>query len=297
MSVNRYNSTTGELELISGGTLYADAPIGSIISYGGTTAPDGWMICNGDQVSKTTYSELYAVIGDSFKGAKADPASGNFYLPDLREVTLKGVGTNYAYAINDHGTINNVGGFMEDRVQDHSHLTYLNGDLNYPFGTKSGGDTNVNYADIDRDNGTGWKVHASTISTGRHGATTEVKAVGVNYIIKAKMSAVPADFMSKVDEAVEEAVEEARQLDAPVPAVTTNDFTATADGFVCFRTTPSPGGSSGKITIDVYRNGVKITNFFFVYLAGSGSSETYPCNKGDNFKISTSIECVMLPYK
>ena len=49
------------------------------------------------------------------------------------------------------------------------------------------------------------KTNIST-NSGRSGATTEVKAVGVNYIIKAKMVAMPSDFMSKVDEAVEDAL-------------------------------------------------------------------------------------------
>ena len=194
MSFNKVNSD-GSITRVAGGTLYADAPVGAIMPYGGATAPDGFLLCQGQEVSKTTYSELYAVIGDSFKGAKADPTSGNFYLPDLREVTLKGVGTNYAYAINNHGTIDNVGGFMEDRVQDHSHWTYLNGDVNFPFGTKTGDDTNVYHANADTENsGSSWKVLAAYIAAGRHGATTEVKAVGVNYIIKATQVGVPADF-------------------------------------------------------------------------------------------------------
>ena len=198
------NITAITISKLGGGTLYADNPIGSIVPYGGATAPSGWLFCNGIQVSKTTYSELYAVIGDSFKGDKADPTSGNFYLPDLREVTLKGIGTNYAYGINNHGTIANVGGFIEDRVQDHVHDTFVNGDLNYPFGVRTGDYTNINYVNADPGSGAGWHVKASTITNGRHGATTEVKAVGVNYIIKAEHTPVPADFMDAVEEAVVE---------------------------------------------------------------------------------------------
>lgn len=148
------------------------------------------MICNGDQVSKTTYSELYAVIGDSFKGAKADPTSGNFYLPDSREVALKGIGSNYAYAINNHGIISNVGGFMEDRVENHEHRSRLQ---NLYF--QSGGENLV----VVTDDGSAGIGTIGEIVTGRHGDTTEVKAVGVNYIIKATQSAVPADFISAVN--------------------------------------------------------------------------------------------------
>ena len=208
MSVNYIDKSTGDLIRVAGGgndVLYADSPIGSIIPFGGTTAPDGFLLCNGDQVSKTTYSELYAVIGDSFKGAKADPTSGNFYLPDLREVTLKGVGTNYAYAINNHGTIGNVGGFMEDRVQAHTHS---NNAGRPEAGSVAWTMFATNYLDgtVETNNG----------AQGRFGATTEVKSVGVNYIIKATQVGAPADFMDAVDEAVEEAL---AVIDSPITKV------------------------------------------------------------------------------
>jgi len=41
-------------------------PAGTIVMYGGSTAPSGWLLCNGDIVLKSQYPELYAVIGDSF---------------------------------------------------------------------------------------------------------------------------------------------------------------------------------------------------------------------------------------
>ena len=43
--------------------------------------PSGWLYCNGEEVSKVTYSALYAVIQDQF-GSSSNPA--NFVLPDLR---------------------------------------------------------------------------------------------------------------------------------------------------------------------------------------------------------------------
>ena len=97
-----------------------------------------------------------------------------------------------------------VGEFLDDRVQTHKHtVKYKNYTVSYP-GTNSGSDygvqsSNATYS-ADKE------LIADSISNARAGATTEVKSVGVNYIIKAKMIAMPSDFMSKVDEAVEEAV-------------------------------------------------------------------------------------------
>lgn len=69
MSYNKVNQTTGDLEQIAGSQVnivYADAPLGAIIPYGGTTIPEGWLECDGSAVSRTTYADLFAVLGTKF---------------------------------------------------------------------------------------------------------------------------------------------------------------------------------------------------------------------------------------
>lgn len=189
---NAQGVPTGDYKTVAGGTLWADAPIGVIYAYGGNDIPTGWKYCDGQEVSKTEYAELYSVIGDSFKGNKT-PASGNFCLPDLRECTLKGASdtNNNTYTIGTHQKIA-VGEFLDDRVKN---ITLKSGDVQIYSG--AGHDRGlVAGGSADRT--------LSNYSTSTTGATTEVKSVGVNYIIKAKMVAMPSDFMSKVDEAVED---------------------------------------------------------------------------------------------
>ena len=41
-------------------------PIGTQVAYGGTVPPTGWLICDGSAVSRTTYAELFKVIGTSY---------------------------------------------------------------------------------------------------------------------------------------------------------------------------------------------------------------------------------------
>ena len=41
-------------------------PIGVNMEYGGSTAPDNWMLYQGQAISRTTYSRLFAVIGTAF---------------------------------------------------------------------------------------------------------------------------------------------------------------------------------------------------------------------------------------
>lgn len=39
---------------------------GEITMFGGSSSPDGWLICDGSAVSRTTYADLFAVIGTTF---------------------------------------------------------------------------------------------------------------------------------------------------------------------------------------------------------------------------------------
>ena len=54
---------------------------GVIQMYAGTTPPDGWLLCDGSAVSRTTYAALFAVIGTTYG---AGDGSTTFNLPDLR---------------------------------------------------------------------------------------------------------------------------------------------------------------------------------------------------------------------
>ena len=182
MSVNKVNSD-GSLLRVAGGTLYADAPIGTISPFGGSVIPKGYLLCNGQAVSRTTYAELFAVIGTAYG---TGDGSTTFNVPDLREATTKGVGLSGKSSAHYDADGVALGEFIEDRVQTHTHGIYYSAVA--PDGGQSGV-LSVSGNIID-----------TTENGGRHGATTEVKAVGVNYIIKAKQVAVPADFKDAVDE-------------------------------------------------------------------------------------------------
>ena len=65
-------------------------PIGSIKAYTGkVTSVDsipGWLLCNGDMVSRTKYKKLYDVIGSLYGPTAAE----SFSLPDLRGRVIMG---------------------------------------------------------------------------------------------------------------------------------------------------------------------------------------------------------------
>jgi len=64
---------------------------GMIIQYGGTSAPSGFLFCDGSQVSTTTYAGLFAVIGTTYNSST--PTAGNFFLPDFRDRSAIGSAT------------------------------------------------------------------------------------------------------------------------------------------------------------------------------------------------------------
>lgn len=75
-------------------------PIGSILAYAGTTAPNSkWLLCNGQAVSRTTYSDLFNIISTTFG---AGNGSTTFNVPDLRGRTIIG--------------LDNLGGSSANRV-------------------------------------------------------------------------------------------------------------------------------------------------------------------------------------
>ena len=73
-------------------------PIGSYIQFAGSQAPTGFLVCNGGEISRTTYSALFAVIGTTYGSGDG---STTFNLPNLTDRFLQGSTTV--------GTVKNAG--------------------------------------------------------------------------------------------------------------------------------------------------------------------------------------------
>ena len=73
-------------------------PVGSYIQFAGSQAPDGFLVCNGGEISRTTYSALFAVIGTTYGSGDG---STTFNLPNLTDRFLQGSTTS--------GTVKNAG--------------------------------------------------------------------------------------------------------------------------------------------------------------------------------------------
>lgn len=69
---------------------------GLITAFAGATAPTGWLLCDGSQISRSTYGALDGVLGETY-GTYTDGSGGvgrsHLRLPDLRGRATVGAGT------------------------------------------------------------------------------------------------------------------------------------------------------------------------------------------------------------
>lgn len=72
---------------ITGDTL----PIGSLVLYNGLTIPQNWLLCDGREVSRETYSELFAAIGTIWGSGDG---TTSFNLPNYLDKFPLGAGGN-----------------------------------------------------------------------------------------------------------------------------------------------------------------------------------------------------------
>lgn len=79
-----------------------NTPVGSIIQYAGTSAPTGWLLCDGSAVSRVTYPNLFSVTGTTYG---AGNGSTTFNLPDLRTRVPVGKSASGTFA-----TLGGIGG-------------------------------------------------------------------------------------------------------------------------------------------------------------------------------------------
>lgn len=66
---------------------------GIVMSFAGATAPEGWLLCDGSAVSRSSYSALFATIGTTYG---AGDGSTTFNVPDLTGRVVIGVSGSHA---------------------------------------------------------------------------------------------------------------------------------------------------------------------------------------------------------
>lgn len=168
---NAYAPLASNLALqsaIQGGTTepVPIVPAGSVIAWSGSSAPSGWLLCDGTAISRTTYAALFAVAGTAYG---VGDGSTTFNVPDLQDRLPLGKGTN-------NGTLGTQTGSMSSS----SSTT-----------TDSGGSGGLTITQATRNDtlGSGTKdvtqlTFLTDVTQAAHTHTLTVPTSVVNYIIK-----------------------------------------------------------------------------------------------------------------
>lgn len=103
-------------------------PVGAIFMFLGTVAPSGYLMLDGSLVSKTTYANLYAVVGGAFGESGA-----NFNLPNFQNRSPLGWGTRNIGATGGQSSLALTSGQLP--AHTHTGTTALAGGHTHTMGT------------------------------------------------------------------------------------------------------------------------------------------------------------------
>lgn len=162
-------------DVTAAGRFISPAMAGMIQMFGGSTAPTGWLLCNGAAVNRIRYAALFAVIGTTYG---AGDGSTTFNLPNLQGRFPLGSSSSYALAA--------TGGSANAIVPYHNHsMTSALTSASVTIAENKAGTASTGISDIMRDtNGIG--TVTATNYAGSSGNATGANMppyVAVNYII------------------------------------------------------------------------------------------------------------------
>jgi len=129
----------------------AENPIATILAYAGSEAPNGYLLCRGQAVSRTTYSLLFDAIGTQYGDGDG---STTFNIPDLQGKVITGLDIvdedfnvlgktggsktvqltknqlpkiNGSFTMHGAGTSTNISSVAGDFTSDYNNTKYKNG--------------------------------------------------------------------------------------------------------------------------------------------------------------------------
>lgn len=93
----------------------AVVPPGAVFPYAGSSAPSGYLLCDGSAVSRTTYAALFAVVGTTYG---AGNGTTTFNVPDLKGKMVAG----YKSSETEFNALGKTGGSKTSTApHDHGH--------------------------------------------------------------------------------------------------------------------------------------------------------------------------------
>ena len=147
--------------------------MGSLIPALVENAPEGYLLCNGQAVSRTTYANLFAVLGTTF--GEGD-GSTTFNLPDLRSRFIKGKEDSETLGqLNEAGLPNITGSISFDVWSNASSGCFYDNGGNKRSGTSNDGGSKGANKTFDASRSSSVYGKSSTVTP---------KNISVNWFIK-----------------------------------------------------------------------------------------------------------------
>ena len=88
-------------------------PVGTVHAFAGVYAPNGWLLCNGQAVSRSQYSRLFSVISTRYGGGDG---YSTFNVPDMRDRFIEGANSYNVGTPLNAGIPNITGDFGSDAL-------------------------------------------------------------------------------------------------------------------------------------------------------------------------------------
>lgn len=155
-----------------GGGSSVKIPTGSVVPFAGETPPEGFLLCNGQEVSRVTYARLFNVIKEKFG---AGDGVTTFNVPNLVEKFIEGTENNVGQTL-DAGLPNITGSYGNSLNAKGSQS--VSGAF-YETINNHGGESNGNYRYV----GFGFDASRSSTVYGKSN-TVQPPAVKMLFIIK-----------------------------------------------------------------------------------------------------------------
>ena len=152
------------------GSPYAP-PAGAIMDYGGSTAPSGWLECNGTAVSRTTYARLFAAVSTTWG---AGDESTTFNLPNFRGRGRVGRGTGLSVDDGENADVDTTNDTLTVPTNTHKWVTGMAVVFNLTSGTITGLSDDTTYYVI-RASTTTIKL-ATTLANAQNGTAIDLTA-------------------------------------------------------------------------------------------------------------------------
>ncbi len=157
-------------------------PIGTVVAFAGSTAPSGWLLCDGSYYLPSQYPALFNVIGYTYDGV-----GGLFAVPELKGRILAGTDTSDI----QFDTPGKIGGskthtISASEIPTHNHTASMSSDGTHQHSGTASTDGNHQHTGVPLTLGTSeggngdleWRVGGITDPAGDHTHNLSISNAG-----------------------------------------------------------------------------------------------------------------------